>query len=91
MIVALSLRSSAFTIYPYFCPMRNIVYLFIFWIAFAQAQVTLSSAKLDFGDVLTTAEKELAVDITNSTSADLGIDQVKLYGVDYSYTLRMLP
>ncbi len=87
MIVALSLRSSAFTIYPYFCPMRNIVYLFIFWIAFAQAQVTLSSAKLDFGDVLTTAEKELSVDITNSTSADLGIDQVKLYGVDYSYTL----
>jgi endonuclease I len=67
--------------------MRFTYILFIFMGAFAQAQVTLSVNALSFGDVLTTGNNELEVDITNTTSADIVIDDVKLYGADFTYAL----
>ena len=67
--------------------MRNIGILFIFLAAFAQAQVTLSLDQLDFGDVLTTADKELAVNVTNASSAAVVIDEVTVYNTDFTYAV----
>jgi deoxyribonuclease-1 len=67
--------------------MRSIGIVLIFVATWAHAQVTLSTSTLNFGDVLTTADKELAVDVTNTTALPLVIDQVKLYNSDFVYTL----
>lgn len=68
--------------------MRNIACIFILLTAFAQGQVTVSSGQLDFGDVLSTEEMELDVDITNTTSTILVIDDVNIFGPDFSYSLN---
>ncbi len=67
--------------------MRNIGLLFIFLAALAQAQVTLSLDQLDFGDVLTTTDKELAVNVTNTSSAAVVIDEVTVYNTDFTYAV----
>ena len=51
--------------------MRNITLFLILLGGLAQAQVTLSLNQLDFGDVLTTADSELAINVTNTTSLSL--------------------
>jgi P pilus assembly chaperone PapD len=67
--------------------MRKITCLLIFIAAFASAQVTLSVPQLDFGDVLTTADKELVVNVTNITSSMVTIDAVNIYNTDFTYSL----
>jgi endonuclease I len=67
--------------------MRNITFLFILIASLTQAQVSLSSAQLDFGDVTTTGDKEMAVDISNTTSVDLTIADVIIFDDDFSYTI----
>lgn len=67
--------------------MRHIVILFLFVATFAQAQVNLSVSQLDFGDVLTTVDKELAVNVTNTSSGPLEIDDVNIYNPDFTYSI----
>ncbi|MDB4107688.1 endonuclease [Bacteroidia bacterium] len=67
--------------------MRISTFLLLFIAAWSQAQVNLSSAQLDFGDVYTTADKELAVNVTNTTSNTLEIDKVKVFHTDFSYSV----
>ncbi|MFT4826972.1 MAG: endonuclease I [Bacteroidia bacterium] len=67
--------------------MRKITCLLIFIAAFASAQVTLSVSQLDFGDVLTTADKELVVNVTNTTSSVVTIDAVNIYNTDFTHSL----
>ena len=67
--------------------MRKFGILLFFIASVAQSQVTLSLSQLDFGDVLTTADKELAVNVTNSSSGPLVIDDVNLYNTDFTYSI----
>lgn len=67
--------------------MRKITFLLIFVSALLNAQVTLSVSQLDFGDVLTTSDKELAVNVTNTTSSVVTIDAVNIYNTDFTYSL----
>ena len=67
--------------------MRNITFVFIFLAYLAQAQVNLSASQLDFGDVLTTTDKELAVNVTNTSSGPLVIDDVNVYNTDFTYSI----
>ncbi|PCJ66336.1 MAG: hypothetical protein COA58_06050 [Bacteroidetes bacterium] len=67
--------------------MRLIGILFVLTTVFTQAQVTLSSGQLDFGDVLTTSDKEMAVDVTNTTGATISIDDVNIFGDDFTYSI----
>ncbi len=65
---------------------KNILLVVVFVAALAQAQVTLSKTQLDFGDVLTTEDKELAVNVTNTSGASLEIKAVKVYNSDFTYS-----
>jgi endonuclease I len=67
--------------------MRNITIFLILLVGLAQAQVTLSVSQLDFGDVLTTADKELVVNVTNTASSMVTIDAVNIYNTDFTYSL----
>ena len=69
-----------------FAAMRkyNLLSVLILCAFFAQAQLTLSSPSIDFGDVLTTEEKEIAVDITNKNTYPVKVDQTILYSDDFS-------
>jgi endonuclease I len=62
----------------------NLISVFVLCAFFAQAQLTLSSPSIDFGDVLTTEEKEIAVDVTNENTYPVKVDQTKLYSDDFS-------
>ena len=57
----------------------NLISVFVLCAFFAQAQLSLSSPSIDFGDVLTTEEKEIAVDVTNENTYPVKVDQTKLY------------
>ncbi|MFT6384680.1 MAG: hypothetical protein ACJAQR_001515, partial [Bacteroidia bacterium] len=67
--------------------MRNITLFLILLVGLAQAQVTLSLDQLDFGDVLTTADRELAINVTNTTSFALEIDDVNVFNTDFTYSI----
>lgn len=67
--------------------MRNITIFLILLVGLAQAQVTLSLNQLDFGDVLTTADRELAINVTNTTSVALEIDDVNVFNTDFTYSI----
>tara|TARA_B110000879_G_scaffold202269_1_gene278424 strand:+ start:2416 stop:3984 length:1569 start_codon:yes stop_codon:yes gene_type:complete len=67
--------------------MRHTSILLLFIASFVQSQVSLSLSQLDFGDVLTTADKELAVNVTNTSSGPLVIDDVNLYNTDFTYSI----
>ncbi|MDC1431367.1 endonuclease, partial [Bacteroidia bacterium] len=67
--------------------MRNITLFLILLGGLAQAQVTLSLNQLDFGDVLTTADSELAINVTNTTSFALEIEDVNVFNTDFTYTI----
>lgn len=67
--------------------MRVFTILFLFITALVSAQVSLSTSQLDFGDVLTTDEKEMAVNVSNSTTETLRIVDVNLYHPDFTYTI----
>jgi endonuclease I len=67
---------------------RKIAVLFIVFISsFGFAQVTLSSSEVSFGDVFTNADKEIGVDVTNTSSRLLTIGIVKIYNEAFSYTI----
>jgi len=68
--------------------MRNITLLFIFIAFAANAQVSLSTNQLNFGDVTNPGDKEMAVDVSNTTSSDLTIEDVNIYGDDFSYAIQ---
>lgn len=70
-----------------FVPMRILVIVLLFVGGFINAQVSLSSEKLNFGDVFTTSDKEMGVDIMNNTGGDLVVTKVKIYHSDFSYTI----
>ena len=57
--------------------MRLLSILLLFIGGLIQAQVTLSSEKLTFGDVLTTSDKEMGVDVSNNSGVDLIIEKIK--------------
>lgn len=67
--------------------MRNLTLLLLFIGSFAQAQVSMSATQLDFGEVLTTSQNELAVSVTNTTSATVLIDDVNVFNSDFSYSV----
>ena len=62
----------------------NLLSVFVLYAFFAQAQLILSSPSIDFGDVLTTEEKEIAVDITNRNTYPVKVNQTMLYSNDFS-------
>ncbi len=63
--------------------MRSILFFCLTISVVAYSQVTLSSNQLDFANVLTTTDKELAVNVTNTTSGPLSIDSAKVYNTDF--------
>ena len=67
--------------------MRKITLFLILLGGLAQAQVTLSLDQLDFGDVLTTADSELAINVTNTTSFALEIDDVNVFNTNFTYSI----
>ncbi|MGB0850310.1 MAG: endonuclease [Bacteroidia bacterium] len=67
--------------------MRNITLLLLFLASFAQAQVSMSASKLDFGQVLTTSQNELAVSVTNTSSTTVIIDDLSVFNSDFSYSV----
>ena len=67
--------------------MRKITFLFLLLSAFSFAQITLSSSQLDFGDVLTTTDNEMAVIVTNTSSNPVTISDVVVFNDAFTYSL----
>ncbi|NNJ55332.1 MAG: T9SS type A sorting domain-containing protein [Bacteroidia bacterium] len=67
--------------------MRILTVILLFIGGFLQAQVSLSSEKLSFGDVFTTSDKEMGVDVTNNSGSDLTVTKIKIYNTDFTYTI----
>lgn len=58
--------------------------LFIVSSIVSQAQLIFSTAQLDFSDVLTTADRKLAVDVTNSSNNPVSIKSLSCYDEAFS-------
>lgn len=67
--------------------MRSILFLCLTISVVAYSQVRLSTSQLDFADVLTTTDKELAVNVTNISSGPLSVAFVNVYNTDFTYTV----
>ncbi len=67
--------------------MRHITIVLLFIGSFAQSQVSLSLSQLDFGDVLTSVDKELAVNVTNTSNGPVVIEDVTIYNADFTYSI----
>lgn len=71
-----------------FATMRKYSLLCVLWVLFAQAQLTLSTSTLDFGDVLTTNQKEITVDINNTNTYPVTVSQLALFAEDFTGTIN---
>jgi hypothetical protein len=62
----------------------NLLSVFVLFSFFANAQLTLSSSSIKFGDVLTNQEKEIAIDITNKNTYPIKVENAVLHSDDFS-------
>ena len=62
----------------------NLLSAFVLYTFFVKAQLTLSSSTIEFGDVLTTEEKEIAVDITNKNTYPVKVENAVLHSADFT-------
>jgi endonuclease I len=65
----------------------NLLSVFVLFSFFANAQLTLSSSSIKFGDVLTNQEKEIAIDITNKNTYPIKVENAVLHSDDFSCSL----